>query len=373
MKSDAEPIPLPAEERLCQIHAGMGEWFHEVGREYPWRLTRDPYAILVSEVMLQQTQIAVVLGRGYYARWMEQFPTCAALAEAGEDEVLRAWEGLGYYSRARNLQKIAQMAVKEFAGTLPRDVEQLLALPGIGRYTAGAVASFAWDLPAAIVDGNVARVFARWLGYEEEVNAPAGQRMMWRWAEALLDARHARTWNSALMELGQQHCTPRKPACEECPARTWCASAGPEADRLPRRRSAKDIVKVEEHAVWLVQDKALLMVREAGSRRKGLWRLPLRERRHLTHLPVIHRARHAITRHRISLTVYEGLEVSDVRTTKGEVWQPLSKLERLPMSGPLRRVVRACLEAAAPFSLLLPLGEFPPEPDERPLAQAGGG
>ena len=146
---------------IPRIAADLVEWFRKAGRDYPWRRTRDPYAILVSEVMLQQTQISTVLDRGYYAKWLAQFPNFAVLAAAPESEILKAWEGLGYYRRARNLQRLAQTVVAEHGGVFPNEPTAIRALPGIGPYTAGAIASFAFGLPEPIVDGNVARVLSR--------------------------------------------------------------------------------------------------------------------------------------------------------------------------------------------------------------------
>jgi len=162
--------------------------------------------------MLQQTQIATVLGRGYYTRWMELFPDVQALAAATEAEILKAWEGLGYYNRARNLQRAAQVVVTAHSGKFPDTLEAVAALPGVGRYTAGAVLSFACNKPAPIVDGNVARVLARLFQFRQVINTPSGQRTLWLWAAALLDVKQPRLYNSALMELGQHVCTARQPS-----------------------------------------------------------------------------------------------------------------------------------------------------------------
>jgi A/G-specific adenine glycosylase len=327
-------------ESVRRFQTALVAWFRREGRDYPWRRTHDPYAVLVSEVMLQQTQIATVLGRGYYARWMERFPDVQTLAAAAEAEILKAWEGLGYYSRARNLQQAARAVVELHGGEFPRELDAVRSLPGVGRYTAGAVLSFAFNQAAPLVDGNVARVLARLFQFQEPVNAPSGQRRLWQWAEALLDAKHPREYNSALMELGQRLCTPRRPQCESCPVRAHCAAAGADADRLPVKRAARATVFVDEHVLWCVRRGRLLMVQETGPRRRGLWRLPLRTAEECAALPLRHRAQYSITHHRVTLHVHDAPHAVP---RDDEVWQALAALTALAMPGPLRRVVEHLL------------------------------
>ena len=186
------------------IHAfrnALVEWFRREGRDYPWRRTTDPWHILVSELMLQQTTIPTVLGR--YDRWMRQFPTPAHLAAVDEQTALRSWEGLGYYRRVRSLQAIAREIVNEFGGRFPDNAEGLKRLPGIGPYTSGALLSFAFNKAAPIVDANVARVLARIDNYSVPVDSTEGQKYLWSRAESLVDPEHAREFNSAIMELGR--------------------------------------------------------------------------------------------------------------------------------------------------------------------------
>lgn len=286
--------------------------------------------------MLQQTQIATVLGRGYYARWMERFPDASSLAAAREEEILKVWEGLGYYSRARNLQRAACTVAEQHGGRFPDSLTDIAALPGVGRYTAGAVLSFAFNKPAPIVDGNVARVLARLFHCLIPVNTPAGQRALWQWAETLLDAKHPREYNSALMELGQRICTPRRPQCEACPVRPHCASAGPGAESLPAKKPARATVFMEEHVLWCLSRDHLLMMQETGRRRRGLWHLPLRSADECTPLTLLHTARYSITHHRVTLHAYAAPHAVP---RAGETWQPLPSVASLAMPGPLRRVV----------------------------------
>ncbi|MES2708149.1 MAG: A/G-specific adenine glycosylase [Verrucomicrobiota bacterium] len=327
--------------QIQDFRRGLLTWFQAEGKDYPWRRTRDPYAILVSEMMLQQTQIATVLGRGYYTRWMEAFPDVATLAAAAEPEVLRVWEGLGYYSRARNLQKTARAVLADHGGEFPRGVEGLLTLPGIGRYTAGAVASFAWNLPAPLVDGNVARVLTRLMACDGEIDRPAVQAQLWAWAAALLNPDEPRLHNSAIMELGQRLCTPRAPACLICPVRTVCASAGPDAVNRPRKQAARAIVAVIEHALFALRKGKLLLHQESGRRRQGLWKLPERPAAETAGLPEILTAAYTITHHRVTLHIHEA---PDATAQAGETWHALADVESLPMPGPYRKALNRILD-----------------------------
>lgn len=320
-----------------EFQAKLLAWFRAEGRDYPWRQTEDPYAILVSEVMLQQTQIATVLGRGYYDRWMNAFPDVAALAAASEPAILRVWEGLGYYSRARNLQKTAQAVLALHGGHFPESVEGLLALPGIGPYTAGAVASFAWNLPAPLVDGNVARVLTRLMACDLPIDQPPMPRRLWEWAGILLNRKDARLHNSALMELGQRICTARSPACLICPVNACCASAGPAAASRPKKSAARATVLVIEHTLLAIHDHKILLHQETGRRRQGLWKLPLRTAEETAALPLLHTAQYAITHHRVTLHIHAPSSPPAAR--QDESWHPLADLPQLPFPGPYRKAL----------------------------------
>ncbi len=248
-------------------------WFRRNARDLPWRRTDDPYAILVSEMMCQQTQVATVVP--YYKRWMERFPDAAALARASERDVMSLWQGLGYYSRARNLHRAA-MAVDR-AGEFPRELEAIRALPGVGRYTAGAVAAFAYDAPAALVDGNIARVLARVFGVREEISGP-GLRKVWAIAESLQAKRGGRAFNGGLMELGAMVCTARSPKCEFCPVATFCvAREGSLQESIPVKKARRKLVRVEERCALIVRDGEILLEKQMGVRWGGLWKLPARK------------------------------------------------------------------------------------------------
>ena len=317
----------------------MALWFSQTGKDYPWRRTREPYAILISEVMLQQTQIATVLGRGFYTRFLETFPGVEALAVAEDERLLKSWEGLGYYRRVRMLRETARAVIAEHGGKFPRELAALMKLPGIGRYTAGALRAFAFDLPSAVVDGNVARVLSRVMDFSEPVDGTAGQKQMWEWAEVLADPERPRIYNSALMELGQTICRPGVPDCLSCPVAGFCKTREPE--RLPVKRLKTAVTAVDEHALWL-RDAAgrLLLHREAGKRREGLWKLPTREAVEISALPVLTEHCYTITRYRVTLRVHDGSTLSGhFQPGTDEVWQEVEQVLALAMPSPFRRVI----------------------------------
>jgi A/G-specific adenine glycosylase len=318
-------------------------WFARTGKDYPWRRTREPYAILISEVMLQQTQIATVLGRGFYTRFLETFPGVESLAVAEDERLLKAWEGLGYYRRVRMLRETARAVLAEYGGKFPQDVAALIKLPGIGRYTAGALRAFAFDLPAAVVDGNVARVLSRVMDFSAPVDGTAGQKQMWDWAEALADPERSRIYNSALMELGQRICRPGVPDCLSCPVAGFCRTREPE--RLPVKRPKTTVTAVDEHSLWLRDEKGrLLLHREAGKRREGLWKLPTREAVEICALPVLTEHCYTITRYRVTLRVYDGGPLVDhFKPGTDEIWQEPEQVLALAMPSPFRRVIERLL------------------------------
>lgn len=271
----------------------------------PWRRTQDPYAILVSEIMLQQTQITTVLERGFYARWMERFPTFPALAGAEETDVLKAWEGLGYYRRARNLHQLARVVMRDHGGVFPEDPAQIRALPGIGPYTAGAVASFAFGLNEPLVDGNVARVLSRLDNDATPVDSTPGTKRLWERATELVRATpDPRALNSALMELGQTCCRPAQPACTACPVRSHCRATDPAA--LPVKGARASITEVTERVAYLRTAEGVLLEQETGSRRTGLWKLPaLPSALEKNPPPVLLKTTYGITRYKVTLWVHE--------------------------------------------------------------------
>ena len=225
-------------------------WYDQGHRDLPWRRTKDPYRIWVSEIMLQQTRAETVVS--YYERFLARYPAVRDLADAPEEELLKAWEGLGYYSRARSLQKAAKVIVAQYGGQLPADLDKLRALPGIGDYTAGAIASIAFGIPAAAVDGNVERVICRWDAIAEEVGTPAVRREIAARAQALVPRDRPGAFANAMMEMGATMCTPKNPKCLLCPVREGCLGfAQGIVQELPRK-AKKKAQRVENRAVLLV-------------------------------------------------------------------------------------------------------------------------
>ena len=244
MKSDFTP------RTLAKFQSALLDWFAAHRRDLPWRASRDPYRIWVAEIMLQQTRIAAVLP--YYHRFLKKFPTVASLRRARLEEVLKLWSGLGYYSRARNLHRAAREIASRHDGKFPRSLEDALALPGIGRYTAAAVLSIAYDVPLAVLDGNVARVLARLGAIRGDLREPKTWRLLGERAQHLLALNAPGDWNQALMELGEVICTPQSPRCGLCPVSRWCqARAKNLTAEIPAVRKKRAPVKIRIAAAIL--------------------------------------------------------------------------------------------------------------------------
>lgn len=259
---------------MSSLAAALLSWYGHQGRDLPWRGLADAYAIWVSEIMLQQTRVETVIP--YYRRWMERFPTIWVLADADQQAVLAAWEGLGYYSRARHLQQAARMVVAQYGGELPRDVKQLRRLPGIGRYTAGAIASIAFGLDEPALDGNIRRVLARVFNVDLPARSPAGERRLWQLAGQHLPPGRAGDYNQALMDLGATLCLPQAPQCAVCPLSAVCQAlaAGVQEQRpvLPVKAPVPHYVVTA--AVIQCNDQYLITQRPPDGLLGGLWEFP---------------------------------------------------------------------------------------------------
>lgn len=279
-RQDTAPSAAPPLDDAAlskQLASALEAWFRRDHRDMPWRRTRDPYAIWVSEIMLQQTRVETV--ERFYGAFLERFPSVAALAAADEQAVLQAWSGLGYYRRARLLHRGARHVVEQHGGRLPEDAEGLRSIPGVGEYTAGAIASIAFDMPVPLVDGNVARVLSRIEAIEEPREQAATARRHWRRVTEILRNGTPRVLSQALMELGATVCTPRSPQCLLCPVRAQCrAQALGKQAELPAPRK-----KVEQPtSQWLAlaatyRGRLLLVRRPAEGLLGDLWCLPLVE------------------------------------------------------------------------------------------------
>ena len=309
-------------------------WYRAHGRQLPWRRTRDPYAILVSELMLQQTQVATVIP--YYERWLQRFPNFAALAAAPESSVLHAWQGLGYYARARNLHASAKEVVRRYGGEFPCSAADAQKLPGLGRYTANAVATFAFDQPVPIVEANTARLYSRLLNLQTRIDSAAGQNALWNFAAALLPRRNAGAFNSALIDLGALICVAGEPKCGECPVRGFCRASQPALLPLKKQRVALKQL-CESHQFATRAGRVLL--EQSTKRWRGMWILP-RIAQPNGDARSLHRSHFPFTHHRVTLNVF-----SAPTTPKSEAhrWFRIDELDAVPMPSPHRRALNTLL------------------------------
>jgi A/G-specific adenine glycosylase len=322
-----------------QFRATLANWYHENGRALPWRQTRDPYAILVSEFMLQQTQVVAVIP--YYNKWLRRFPDFSALARASENDVLHAWQGLGYYARARNLHATAKTIVDRHRGHFPGTIDQMRQLPGIGKYTAHAVASFAFDQSVPIVEANTARVLARIFNLQIPIDKPAGREILWNRATQLVPKRGAARFNSALVDLGALICLPRKPKCRICPVRKFCRATNPEI--LPLKKARPRAKRLTENHAFVVRQNKILLERSAN-RWRGMWILPPLETRTCperqpngsTVNGPIYRSIFPFTHHQVALNVYRR---RPRKTDKLQRWIRIASLGSIPVPAPHRRAI----------------------------------
>jgi A/G-specific adenine glycosylase len=355
----ASPCPLSGNS-LAAFRRAMLRWYDRHRRDLPWRETREPYRIWLSEIMLQQTRVAAVLD--HYRIFLERFPNVQALAAASEDTVLAAWSGLGYYRRARMLHRCAQELVQKHDGRFPRNSEALLAMPGIGRYTAAAIASIAFAEAVAVVDGNVERVLQRLIG----INLTAPQT--WRHAQALLDSSRPGDFNQAMMELGATVCVPREPRCLACPVRKWCATPRNKRGEVPRTVSISiehmPVSRQNKKQIWCALDwrdgndngndndnarrnGAVRLVQRPrkASLMPGMWELPQSSK---PPQPA-HAAAHWRTfRHSITVTDYtvHVLRNTALQNTpspdaaKGK-WIAIDRISQIPITGLTRKILKA--------------------------------
>ena len=326
-------------------------WFRRHRRDLPWRRTSDPYRIWVSEIMLQQTRAAAVIP--YYERFLKRFPSVAALARASEAAVLECWSGLGYYSRARNLQRAAQQIVHERGGMWPESSTEWEKLPGIGPYTAAAVASIAFGERTAVLDGNVARVMSRLTNHAGDIRSPRVRQELRERAQELLDPRQPGEFNQAVMELGATLCLPRQPRCDSCPVARWCEARrlGKE-NELPVRLAPRAAVEVrlEIAVVERGEKRAQVLLRQRGnhlSLMPGFWELPEAGGVRLTRQEHIGEFRHAITHHNYSITVVRGRLLGGA--PEHCEWIPRDQLGGLPLATITRKalLLAAGVEAEA--------------------------
>jgi len=341
-----------------KIQKKLLRWFKKNGRGLPWRKTQDPYAIWISEIMLQQTQVSTVIP--YYQKFLRTFPTIRHLAKANLSKVLKAWEGLGYYSRARNLHRAAQIVSSHFRGKVPDNLQDLLSLPGVGRSTAGAILSLAYNKEAPILDGNAKRVFSRLFAISSNPVKSKTEGLLWQISESLIPKGHSNSFNQALMDLGSVICTPKDPRCPWCPLHNLCQgylSRKPES--YPPRTIKKLIPRITAVSVVIEKDKKVLLnQRPTRGLLGGLWEFPnwkIEERRRLmlrNHIKkemgmnvevkeLIGTFRQTFSHFKLTLHVYHCQTING--KGKGR-WIPIQNLHLLPMSRTHRRIAETVVK-----------------------------
>jgi A/G-specific adenine glycosylase len=341
-------------------------WYGKNARDLPWRETKDSYRIWVSEIMLQQTRVETVIP--YYTRWMTEFPTLHSLAKARQDQVLSGWEGLGYYSRARNLHQASKIVVEEYQGRLPQDSISLQTLPGIGRYTAGAIASIAFGIDVPVLDGNVRRVYTRYFNISTPIQTSGTERTLWQIAQELLPTGRVGEFNQALMELGALICHPKNPDCENCPLAAGCLANDLDLqESLPVRKGKSPLPHLQVTAAVIQENrKVFLAKRPPNGLLGGMWEFPggkqedketlpetlEREIREELSVPIsvgepLGVYHHAYTHYKVTLhAFYCSLNSRDIRLTfhTESAWVTLDSLSNYPM-GKLDRLISRKLQS----------------------------
>jgi A/G-specific adenine glycosylase len=338
-------------------------WYRRKRRAMPWRVDpgrlADPYGVFVSETMLQQTQVSTVIG--YFDRFLDAMPNVNALAAASEQQVLRLWQGLGYYRRARLLHLASQQIVREHAGKIPQTVPELLKLPGVGRYTAGAIASIAYGRPAPVVDGNVARVLCRLAGRRRAADDPRVEAWLWELMGSLVKVRgkwHAGDVNQAVMELGATVCTPTSPRCGDCPWQQMCRAKATGQAQILGRKSARRAPRSVVHTIVAIErgGRYLFEQRHGEGLWSGLWQLPTWERADESRMALADRVRgrtgldpgqilqrgqfiHQTTHRRIRFTLYVASQARGRLRRGAGVWRRLEAIDDLPISNAQRRAL----------------------------------
>lgn len=365
---DAPPVHDDAWQKSAwrsRVRKRLTNWFSDSARELPWRSDPQPYFVWISEIMCQQTQVATVLP--YFERFLKSYPTISALAAADEADLMKLWEGLGYYRRARSLHAAAKQIVEFHDGVFPESFDDVLALPGIGRYTAGAILSISGDQRLPILEGNTQRVFSRWIALESPPTETAANRLLWQIAEAMLPPRRAvvgsGTFNQAAMELGALICKPKEPLCDQCPVSNSCA-----ARRLGRQseipgKVSKTVYEDRDEFAFVIGDALsgfLMRKLPEGGRWAGLWDFPRPTESEVANLDQaqawleeelgrrlklgtrLTTIRHGVTKYRIRLNVHLARPTGKNRLQPSKPWQTVSlaEMKQLPLSVTGRRIAK---------------------------------
>jgi len=335
-------------------------WYRRNKRTLPWRDRSDPYTVWVSEIMLQQTRVEAVIP--YFEKWMQQFPNIRTLAKASDQDVLRAWEGLGYYSRARNLHNTAKLILKEHGGKLPQDLNALSKLPGVGRYTVGAIASIAFGMDEPALDGNIKRVYARLFDISEPIDSSMGEKKLWQIASENLPKGKAGDFNQALMDLGATICIPKNPRCDFCPVQDFCLSQKNGIQELrPVRKLKKDVPQYIHAAGVIIESGRILLARRPSKGLLGgMWEFPngrvdgypakelakalgtgyrLKVRRRKA-LGIV---RHAYTHFKVTVHAFY-CDLLSVSNTDNFKWVSIKDLEKYPMGKVDRQIAQKVSE-----------------------------
>ncbi|HEX4541647.1 MAG TPA: A/G-specific adenine glycosylase, partial [Candidatus Acidoferrum sp.] len=381
------PRAMLKARELANFRSQLLGWFRQFQRDLPWRRTSDSYRIWLSEIMLQQTRVAAAIP--YYEKFLQRFPDVRSLAAAPQEEVLRLWSGLGYYSRARNLQKAAQQIVAQHGGEFPENIEEALALPGIGNYTAAAILSIAFEKKHAVLDGNVARVLARLGAIRGDLRAPRRWKELQETASAYLDPESPGDWNQAMMELGATLCTPKSPQCLLCPVNEFCEGRKLGiADSLPEKRKKRATVTVTLAAAVFADEKGRTLLLPPPLKTSDAIKVQAKEKTSPDHVPTLvsrmwhfptlsvngnpaarlnshlhklfstmknaeqqvtpaEKVRHTVTYRDVTVLPFR-IEVKKLPSVSGAKQIPLADLSSLPVSNLTRKVARAALAAATP-------------------------
>jgi A/G-specific adenine glycosylase len=362
------PAMRVQQQQVAQLRCNLLSWYRSDRRALPWRRSRDPYRIWLAEIMLQQTRIGVVIP--YYELFLRRFPEVRSLARARESEVLKYWAGLGYYSRARNLHRAAKAIVREHGKKFPKTLDAALALPGVGRYTAAAILSIAYDVPLAALDGNVARVLARLFAFRGDIREPKNRKQLHDAASVLIPKNNPGDWNQALMELGETICTPRAPRCGSCPVSGCCkADALGLAEKIPAPLKKPASVPMTIAVAVLCDSRGrTLLTKSPGQHDAALfsrmWQFPAVQitdhadparilSRHLRdslgiaarNLAPLQRTSHSVTFRKLTLLPYL-LRVPNLPRVKGGKTLPLANLARVPVSSATKKISRAALASS---------------------------
>ncbi|MDA7951355.1 MAG: A/G-specific adenine glycosylase [Pirellulaceae bacterium] len=370
----------PTTDWKIKVRRALLRWYQKQGRPLPWRMTPTPYAVWISEIMLQQTQVATVID--YFNRFLLRFPDISTLAKSNEEEVLHYWEGLGYYRRARQLHQAAQVIEQKHGGTFPQNFEEVLALPGVGRYTAGAICSIAYQQKKPILEANTIRVYSRLLGYSGDWQKSAGQKILWQFAQEILPRKKPGLFNQAMMDLGSQLCKPKETDCLSCPLSAQCPTfANGWQKNIPAPKKKTSFVETTEALLLLEHQGSFLMRQyQPGERWAGLWDFPRFKVEHVlpkTAEEVAHffsealtsktpllfaegfaklkTIKHGVTKYRITLESFQATTTVrptfSPKCTRGWQWKGVNQIKNLPLNTTGRQIFQRGIGLSAKLPL----------------------